>query len=100
MQPKILYKDDENAMIAGVCAGLADYLGTDAALVRVFTLIFFLLSSGIFFIIYIIMVIIVPTKSSLIAQGKIFNDGTSTKNQSSNFDKKDDFTIDPEDYKL
>ena len=29
-----LYRDDENGIIAGVCAGIADYFGTNRTLVR------------------------------------------------------------------
>ncbi len=34
-----LYRDTEQGWIAGVCAGIADYAGTDPALVRVFAVI-------------------------------------------------------------
>ena len=37
--PKVLYRDVENAKIAGVCAGIADYLGVSVAAVRIVTVI-------------------------------------------------------------
>lgn len=37
--PKGLYRDKEHARIAGVCAGIADYLGVRVNVVRVITVI-------------------------------------------------------------
>jgi phage shock protein PspC (stress-responsive transcriptional regulator) len=47
-------------MIAGVCAGIADYFDIDPTLVRLlFVLGFFVTGSGLFWV-YVIMMIIVP----------------------------------------
>ena len=47
-------------MIAGVCAGIADYFDIDPTLVRLlFVLGFFVSGSGLFWV-YVIMMIIVP----------------------------------------
>ncbi len=43
-----------NKMIAGVCAGIAEYLEVDATLVRVFTVLFFP-SLFVYFILWLIM---------------------------------------------
>ncbi len=59
MQTKKLYRSQTDKMIAGVCGGLADYLGLDPTVVRlIFVLLALLGGPGI--IIYIIMWILVP----------------------------------------
>jgi len=57
---KQLTRSISNRMIAGVCAGLGDYLNIDPTVVRLlFVLGFFLTGPGIL-IAYLIMAIIVP----------------------------------------
>jgi len=57
---KQLTRSISNRMIAGVCAGLGDYLNIDPTVVRLlFVLGFFLTGPGIF-VAYLIMAIIVP----------------------------------------
>jgi len=43
---KKLYLDKQNAKISGVCAGIADYIGLDPILVRIATVLLFLLGGG------------------------------------------------------
>jgi len=61
MESKKLYRIPDKGMIAGVCAGLGEYLNADPTIVR---LIFVLLTlagfSGV--LIYLIMLLIVPVK--------------------------------------
>lgn len=71
--PKRLFRDTEHGMIAGVCAGVARYLGTDPVWVRLaFVALVLLGASGI--LLYIVMWLIIPeakTKSDrLQMQGK------------------------------
>ncbi|TVP95311.1 MAG: PspC domain-containing protein [Acholeplasmatales bacterium] len=91
-QVKRLYRNDKDTMISGVCSGLADYLGADPTLVRVLAVLALFMTGGTALIGYIILAIVVPTKSSLVEKGEIIDD---TKR-----DPKNDYTIDPEDYKL
>jgi phage shock protein PspC (stress-responsive transcriptional regulator) len=57
---KRLYRSVDDRMIAGVCAGIADYFDIDPTLVRLlFALGFFVTGSGLFWA-YVIMMIIVP----------------------------------------
>ncbi|MDO9303555.1 MAG: PspC domain-containing protein [Anaerolineales bacterium] len=57
---KTLTRSKSNRMIAGVCAGLADYLNIDPTVVRLlFVLGFFLAGPGIL-IAYLIMAIVTP----------------------------------------
>ena len=56
---KKLYRDPQNGMIAGVCAGVAEYFGWDPTWVRLGWTLFTLLGgSGL--ILYLIAAIIMP----------------------------------------
>lgn len=55
---KKLYKSATDRKICGVCAGLGDYFGIDATLVRLIWLLFSLTGTGV--IVYIISAIIIP----------------------------------------
>ena len=59
-EPKILTRSKSNRMVAGVCAGIADYLNIDPTVVRLlFMLGFFAAHMGLV-IAYIIIAIITP----------------------------------------
>ena len=59
--PKKLYRIPSKGMIAGVCAGLAEYLSVDVTVIRlIFVLLLLAGSSG--GLIYLIMLLIVPIK--------------------------------------
>ncbi len=54
-------KKSSNKMVAGVCAGIAEYLGWDVTLVRVLYLLLSLFSAGFpGLLIYIILAIVMP----------------------------------------
>jgi len=57
---KQLTRSTSNRMIAGVCAGLGDYLGIDPTIVRLLTVLAFFTGFGGIAIVYIIMAIVVP----------------------------------------
>lgn len=60
---KTLVRSKSNRMIAGVCAGLADYLNMDPTVVRLlFVLGFFAVHGGLV-IAYIIMAIVTPEET-------------------------------------
>lgn len=60
---KRLYRAEKNQMIAGVCAGLGEYLNLDPVIVR---LIFVALGfGGIGVLLYLVLWLIVPTESSV-----------------------------------
>ena len=62
---KTLTRSRSNRMIAGVCAGLADYLNMDPTVVRLlFVLGFFALNGGLV-VAYIIMAIVTPEESAV-----------------------------------
>lgn len=73
LKSKRLFRDTENGMLAGVCAGIAKYLGTDPVWIRLaFVALLFVGASSV--LLYIILWLIVPeakTKSErLQMQGK------------------------------
>lgn len=55
-----LYRSDTNKMLAGVCAGVAEYLGVDALWVRLFFVLLALPGGGIGVVLYFILWVIVP----------------------------------------
>ena len=60
---KPLTRSVTNTMVAGVCAGLADYLSIDPTVVRLlFVLGFFLTGPGIL-LAYLIMAVIIPVET-------------------------------------
>ena len=62
---KKLYLSDEDKKIAGVCGGIAEWLGWDPTLVRILYIIVSILSAAFpGFIVYIILWIIMPTEQS------------------------------------
>lgn len=57
---KKIFRDPQNAMIGGVCSGIAAYLHIDVTIVRILTVLLFFLSASTVAIIYIILWIVVP----------------------------------------
>ena len=65
MQSKKLYRKEEGKKIAGVCAGLAEYLNIDVTLIRLaWALVFFFGGTGL--ILYIIAAIVMPQESDIL----------------------------------
>lgn len=65
---KQLYRSS-NKMIAGVCAGLAEYLNIDTTFVRLAWALLSLLSAAFpGFLIYIVCAIVIPSKDKLEAE--------------------------------
>ena len=60
-EQKRLYRSSDDRMIAGVCAGLAEYMGVDPVLVRL-AMVLFTLAGGSGIIIYVIAWIIMPER--------------------------------------
>jgi phage shock protein C len=60
---KSLYRSNTNRMLAGVCAGLADYMNMDPTVMRlIFVLLFFVTGPGVL-LAYFIMALIVPNEA-------------------------------------
>ena len=62
---KQLTRSTSNRMIAGVCAGLGDYLGVDPTIIRLLTLLAFFTGFGGIALVYLIMAIVVPEQASV-----------------------------------
>jgi len=62
--PHRLFRDKENAMIAGVCAGIAEYFGLSRKGVRLVTFLFGLFPPFFAFVVisYIVLAIVLPVK--------------------------------------
>ena len=58
--PRRLYRSTTNRSVAGVCAGLAEYLSLDVGLVRLLWLLSLLFSFGASLFLYILLAIIIP----------------------------------------
>ncbi len=61
---KYLYRSDSNKVIAGVCAGIAEYFDIDPIIVRI-SLVAITLLGGSGILIYIILWIIMPSQSRI-----------------------------------
>ncbi len=64
--PHRLYRDKEHAVLAGVCAGVAEYFGLNRKGVRLATVLLMLIPPFFFFMVvsYIILAIVIPVKPS------------------------------------
>lgn len=62
---KPLTRSISNRMIAGVCAGLGEYLGIDPTIIRLLTVLAFFTGFGGIAIVYLIMAIVVPEQTTL-----------------------------------
>ncbi|MBN1569104.1 MAG: PspC domain-containing protein [Acidobacteria bacterium] len=58
---KRLYKSQKNKILAGVCGGIAEYLGVDPVLIRLIAVLFFF-TGGATLIAYIVGMIIIPNR--------------------------------------
>lgn len=61
---KKLFRDTNNAMIAGVASGLSQYFGIDVLLIRIVFVIFVLITAGWGLLLYILLWLLVPEAKS------------------------------------
>lgn len=62
------YRDKRNGKWLGVCAGISDYTGIDATVVRIAFVLLILMGSGAPFLAYIVAGIVAPKKPLELAQ--------------------------------
>lgn len=74
---KRLYRSRKDAMIAGVCGGLAEYLGIDSALVRIIFAAA-MIAGGVGVLAYFLAWIIIPEMKT---EGSDYNTADSTYNE-------------------
>jgi phage shock protein PspC (stress-responsive transcriptional regulator) len=61
-EPRRLYRADNDKILGGVCAGLANYLRLDPAIVRII-FVLMLFGGGFGFLLYLILWLVLPTRS-------------------------------------
>ena len=62
-RPKRLYRDKENGFFGGVCAGIANYFGVEAWIVRLLTVTLAIFTSFLLVLIaYVVLVIVIDPK--------------------------------------
>jgi phage shock protein PspC (stress-responsive transcriptional regulator) len=71
---KRLFRDQDNALLAGVAAGLANYFGLDVVLMRIAFVLLTIFTGGSWIVIYLLLWLVVPpartTSEKLQMQGK------------------------------
>lgn len=60
MEPKKLYRSNNNKMLCGVCGGIAEYLNMDPTIIRLLCVLFGF--TGVGFFVYIAAAVIMPVK--------------------------------------
>ena len=82
----VLYKNSENKMICGVCAGLAEYFNMDVSVIRLITvLLAFSVGSGV--IAYLVAAVILPEKSAVMGGTQNVDDHNSYNEYNSSDNK-------------
>jgi phage shock protein C len=62
---KHLARSTSNRMIAGVCAGLGDYLGIDPTIIRLLTVLAFFTGFSGIVLVYLVMAIVIPEQTQI-----------------------------------
>ena len=60
--PHRLYKNKQNAVISGVCAGLADYFNSDVVIVRVAAILLLIFATPVTLVGYIVAAVVMPRR--------------------------------------
>lgn len=60
-QTKVLRRLPKQGQVAGVCAGLAEYLSMDITLIRVIFIILAVITGGGFILVYILLALVMPS---------------------------------------
>ncbi len=77
---KRLFRDPDHAMIGGVAAGFAHYLGIDITLMRLLFLILLFVTQGSFLLIYLLLWIIIPKAKTVTDKLKMKGEEVSLDN--------------------
>jgi phage shock protein C len=59
---KKLYRSKNDRMVAGVCAGLANYFNTDPTVIRILAIVCLLVFNFMALVAYLILTVIVPVE--------------------------------------
>ncbi len=63
--PRRLFRDADNAVIAGVCSGIGNYFGTDPVFIRILFVFLFFASGGTALFLYILLWIAIPPATTV-----------------------------------
>lgn len=91
------YRDMDNGLLSGICAGLAAYLGWDATLVRIILVVLVLIGLGSIIPIYLVLWVIIPraetTTQKMAMRGEVVNIETikNKMNDAKNYLESDKF---------
>lgn len=77
---KKIFRDPQNAMLGGVCAGLAVYLNIDPIIIRLIIIILFFLSASTIAIAYIILWIVMPEASTPLQRMQMYGKDPTVEN--------------------
>ncbi len=64
-QGKRLYRSLHDRQVAGICAGLAEYLEIDPVLMRVAWVVLAFVSAGIAIVLYAVLIFVIPNQDEL-----------------------------------
>lgn len=67
---KVLVRSRKNRMVAGICAGAADYLGVDVTMVRVIVAVVCVLTGGAGIIAYLVAWAIIPEEGESVSMAE------------------------------
>ena len=73
MSEKRLVRSRGNKMLAGVCGGLAEYLGVDPVIVRL-AAVLLTLWNGVGLLIYLVLALIMPQEADIAPKANAFDD--------------------------
>lgn len=77
---KKIFRDPQNALLGGVCAGLAAYMHIDVTIVRIVTVLLFFLSATTVAIAYIILWIVVPEANTPLQRMQMMGEDPTMEN--------------------
>ena len=77
---KRIFRDPQNAMLGGVCSGLAAYLHIDPTIIRLITVVLFFLSATTVAIIYIVLWIVVPEANTPLQRMQMMGENPTVEN--------------------
>lgn len=73
MNDKRLIRSNDNKMLFGVCAGVADYLNVDPVIVRLLAVLL-TLWNGVGLLIYLVLALVMPQEGGVSPKANAFDD--------------------------
>ena len=76
---KRLYRNPDDSMVAGICGGLAAYLGIDSSIMRIAALIG-VIFAGLSIWVYVILLIVVPRANTIAEKLEMYGEPVTAEN--------------------